>query len=349
MDLSEYQGAIHFHTNYSDGGGTMAEAVDAARRTGLDFIVPSDHDTVRPRRDGWDGWRDHVLVASAAEVSPPNGVHMLTFGARSVRGYGWLTDREVVARLAARRLVTFVAHPQGRPKGPGRVGAWHDWDCPLARGFELWSYLHDWYDKVRPWNVPQVVRHPTRWLTGPSRAVLRQWDQACQTRRLAALAGLDNHNRRYLFGLLRVFPYETLFRALRTHVLCARWSGTATHDVPALVDALAQGRAFVALDELADSRGFRFHADGPDNRVHMGQQRVFQPGYRLHVHLPRPAVVVLLKDGQPIDRQQTGEAEWPVAVPGVYRVEARLDGRPWIYSNPVYLRDATFSSQDTHA
>ena len=28
----------------------------------------------------------------------------------------------------------------------------------------------------------------------------------------------------------------------------------------------------------------------------------------------------------------------PVQGPGVYRVEVRLDGRPWIFSNPIYVK-----------
>ena len=345
MALTEYLGAIHFHTNYSDGGGTMAEAVGAARDVGLDFIVPGDHDTVRPRRDGWDGWHDGVLVANAAEVSPTDGLHVLAFGTRRVRRYEWLTDREMVTRLGAEGAALFVAHPQGRSKGRGHVGAWRDWTWPQVSGFEVWSYLHDWFSRVRPWNIPAVVRDPVKYVMGPSPDVLHRWDQACRTRRLSAIAGLDNHNRRYLFSTLRVFPYHRLFRVLRTHVLCPAWSGDSTRDMGLLLDALVQGRCFVALDELADSRGFGFRAEGRAGFVQMGEIRAFAAGHVLRIRLPRPAEVTLVRDGRPIDQRHTTALEWPVDGPGVYRAEVRLDGRPWIYTNPIYVRDANWQGE----
>jgi hypothetical protein len=32
--------------------------------------------------------------------------------------------------------------------------------------------------------------------------------------------------------------------------------------------------------------------------------------------------------------------EFRADAPGAYRVEARLGGKPWVYTNPIYLRSA---------
>ena len=47
----------------------------------------------------------------------------------------------------------------------------------------------------------------------------------------------------------------------------------------------------------------------------------------------------LLRDGSPVAlADHAAELDHQPEEPGVYRVEARLDGRIWILSNAVYLR-----------
>ena len=41
-------GVVHIHTNLSDGRGTPAVVIAAARRAGADFIVVTDHNRVDP-------------------------------------------------------------------------------------------------------------------------------------------------------------------------------------------------------------------------------------------------------------------------------------------------------------
>ena len=43
------RGDLHLHTTYSDGSGTVADAVDIADARGLDFIFVTDHGTVRQK------------------------------------------------------------------------------------------------------------------------------------------------------------------------------------------------------------------------------------------------------------------------------------------------------------
>jgi hypothetical protein len=59
----------------------------------------------------------------------------------------------------------------------------------------------------------------------------------------------------------------------------------------------------------------------------------------LRLELPRPADVTLRRDGAAIRTAQgVTTLEHPVEAPGAYRAEARVDGRLWLLSNPVYLR-----------
>ena len=46
-------GAIHVHTTYSDGSGTVPEVAAAAQEAGLAFVILSDHDTLKALEEGW--------------------------------------------------------------------------------------------------------------------------------------------------------------------------------------------------------------------------------------------------------------------------------------------------------
>src|SRR6266498_6012642 len=63
-----YRGALHMHTIYSDGTGTVEELARAARAAGLRWIIVTDHDTLEGQR--FEGWIDGVLVIVDHEITP---------------------------------------------------------------------------------------------------------------------------------------------------------------------------------------------------------------------------------------------------------------------------------------
>src|SRR5262249_12919939 len=69
-------GAVHIHTTYSDGLGTVPEVAAAAREAGLDFVVITDHETLQPIADGWEGYHAGCLVLFGAEFRVHEG-HIL--------------------------------------------------------------------------------------------------------------------------------------------------------------------------------------------------------------------------------------------------------------------------------
>jgi hypothetical protein len=76
----------------------------------------------------------------------------------------------------------------------------------------------------------------------------------------------------------------------------------------------------------------------------MGAEAAHDPDSEraLHVRLPRPALLRLLRDGSVVASVEGASLDHAVRAPGVYRVEARLPHagreRTWIVSNPIYLR-----------
>jgi hypothetical protein len=58
----------------------------------------------------------------------------------------------------------------------------------------------------------------------------------------------------------------------------------------------------------------------------------------LRVRLPRAADVRVLRGGAPVHEAHVAALNLDIEARGAYRVEARIEGRLWLLSNPVHLR-----------
>ncbi|MHC5544380.1 histidinol phosphatase, partial [Singulisphaera rosea] len=77
-------------------------------------------------------------------------------------------------------------------------------------------------------------------------------------------------------------------------------------------------------------------------RARMGDEVPFSPGGKLVAQFPVSCFIRLLNHGDVVADVTGDRLDHPLAGPGVYRVEGwlELDGelRPWVYSNPIYVR-----------
>jgi hypothetical protein len=133
-------------------------------------------------------------------------------------------------------------------------------------------------------------------------------------------------------------PYHRSFRNVSTHVLAPAL------DEPTIRTALRAGHAYVSHDWMCAPTGFRFELRGePGNSgAVMGDQAAFAPGATLEARFPAPCRIRLLSGGKTVAEARSDRLEHKVPAPGVYRVEGWLElggeQRPWIYSNPIYLK-----------
>ena len=110
-----------------------------------------------------------------------------------------------------------------------------------------------------------------------------------------------------------------------------------------IYESMREGRLFIAHDALGSSKGFKYYFisdDGSD--LVMGEEDLFQPG-NLVVELPADGDMRLIKDGKEVAAKRGMEAVFPVNERGVYRLETYkhvvfFGWRPWIFTNPIYLR-----------
>jgi hypothetical protein len=106
--------------------------------------------------------------------------------------------------------------------------------------------------------------------------------------------------------------------------------------------ALAAGRCFIAYDRSRRARGFRFCAQTPGGKQHMGSRIAADASVSLRAELPSSGEIRLLRDGRAVQIVSEGQVlTHPAPDPGTYRIEAYRGflgrRRAWIFSNPIYL------------
>ena len=165
-----------------------------------------------------------------------------------------------------------------------------------------------------------------------------------QRRRVVGIGSLDNHARRFPFrrrrlSLFEIFPHRQAFRTVRTHLLSPEpFSGEAGADLQRLYALLAAGRCYVSYDLLGDPAGFGFEGERGGLPIPMGEEVPAGEPVELRARSPVKADIRLLRDGELIARAWDTELGSNDRGPGVYRIEVHRDDRPWVFSNPIYLR-----------
>jgi hypothetical protein len=325
---------VHVHSTYSDGSGSVPQIARAASRARVDVVLLTDHDTLEAKRRGEERWYDDVLVLVGEEVSPTDRDHYLAFGIdKEINRL--LSGPEICEAVTAAGGFGFAAHPFSRGSERFRRPGIRFGDPDRLDGIELWSFLNDTGERVRGFrDLARMIVTPQRAIGGPPADNLREWDRLCHARRVVAIGGLDAHQ----FGIrvagrvpLRLMGYKRAFRQLHTHVLTlGAPRRELEHDRALVYEALREGRCYIANDQVADARGFEFS--------HMGEELAFERGLTLHARTPQPAHIRLLRDGEQVAETHASELNHSIELHGVYRVEVALLGRPWIFSNPAYIR-----------
>ncbi|HEY7139200.1 MAG TPA: PHP domain-containing protein [Methylomirabilota bacterium] len=353
-DLSEYTAVLHVHSSYShDGQGSVEEVAAAAARVGVRVVFLTDHNTLAPLVEGKEGWHGEVLVLVGAEITTGSG-YLLALDPRPdlpTRARGFMLD-DLVGRYREAGAIVLLAHPD-HP----RLG-WRD-AVPEIDGIEV----VDVYDQLMAASLGRkavgLAAYPANpvmailsWVHWP-RSVLAHWDRMSQERPTLGVLALDAHGGIALTEETDIaFPsHETAFQVGRLHFVTSEPLRHDAGDRLRVYGALRAGSFYNAFDGFASADGFRFEVRLGDARALMGETLPFRPGQTALIRVPPvgDALVRLLRDGAVLHEGPGSTLlRVPLPGPGVYRVEVdlRVDlfplggtaYRPWIFSNPVYVR-----------
>ncbi len=344
MSLYEYPGAFHIHSTHSDGSGTIPEIAAAAREAGLRWIVISDHDTLAGLEAGEAGWYDDVLVVIGYEITPEHN-HYLVLGLKEVLPAG-LPPADLIAAVRARGGWGFVLHPDER------LGAYFKppipWDDRTVRGFdgiEIWNIISEWTEGLTERNCFLRYAFPMLATCGPTRRTLAWWDSLLASdEHVSSVGGLDVHATRYaLLGRfpLEIYPYRRMFGTLTNYLLLREELSTDGNEAAQQVGrGLARGFSFLADRRLGEAQGFRFLAEGGRDAVVPGEKLPLTGEIYLTVRSPRWGEIRLFHNGRQLARRWGKSLRIPVDRLGAYRAEVHRLGRPWLYSNPIWITRA---------
>jgi len=346
-DLIALRTSIHMHTYASDGNGCIEDICRCATKEGIDCVVISDHDTLGHKINGFVG---PVLVLTGEEITPGyseqvtktgqvKGVsannHLLTLGLTKDIPNDGRTAQELINLVSRAGGMSFLAHPEE----PGHP--WDQWNVDAYTGLEIWTYKAAW--KAGAAQAPSKTfawRNPDSVLGGPSELALKLWDRVGLQRRVVGLGCADQHGfNASIDGIDRpLFTWEIGLGGIVSYV----WVDPILlkHDpVETFLGAIRRGRVIIAHDGLAPGRGFSVKAfDSHHVREFWpGDELDSLPGICIKVECPIAADIRILKDGTLISEEHTRQLETPVDHAGVWRVEVRLGGRPWVYANPFYV------------
>lgn len=346
-------GALHVHSSYSDGAGSITDIAAAARQAGLDFVIVTDHWSLDALEAGEEGYHDGVLVLIGAEATTGVGhVLALDLPGTPLR-FGRRDAREVFEEIHDLGGFAIVAHPDGDRD----AFRWSGWDLKGYEGLELFNAYSAYSRQGVARSLAYLFLDPYwqtdlwDWRLAWNDALTSTWSSMLADRRLSVWAGDDAHGGIELTdGTFLLWPsYAEVFRMARNHLfLDTPLTGNLAADRALIYAALRQGRGYVSINERQDGGGFRFWAERDGVSVPMGSD-VPTPGagdgWVLEASSPVPdAVLRLYRNGIAVAEGE-GELEYVSTGDGVWWAEARLRaatlaGRvdePWIVSNPIAI------------
>ncbi len=343
-DWYHYTGSIHMHTTESDGTASIEEIAAIGRDAGLDFLMVTDHMTLSNRDAGKEGLYEGVLVVVGYEHNDQDdNHHYLIFGSPGVYPEN-MTAREYVDAAADDGALGIIAHPdeiKQRTK-PFRSYPWIDWSADRFQGIELWNQMSEWMDKLTPFNKLLLAFAPRKSMIGPRASTLRRWDELNMRRKVVGIAGPDAHAFPVKIWPLTVaiFPYKVHFKSLQSHIILSE-PMSSDFDVARdqLYSALRECRVFFSNMRWGSAESFQFYARNADQEVTCGGEVNLQENTRLIVNLPKRATIKIVGNGKKALQTESDTVEFRVTEPGVYRAEAWLGKRGWIFSNHIHVRE----------
>ena len=356
--MHEYSGAVHIHSVYSDGTGKIEDIAKAAHDSGLDFIMMTDHNTLKPRDEGYAGWINNVMVIIGYEVNDlENKNHYLAFGLNEVIGsYKELENGELGCKLPAKEYVQlinekggigFIAHPDEErnhyPQHPSYP--WTD-DADEYTGIEIWNHMSEWVEGMTENNKLDRLIHPLKSINAPSAKTLKRWDNAAKKRHITAIGGVDAHAfKQSIMGFIdiEIFPYKVLFKSIRTHVLVDspishKHKDKYKEDSGKILNALKYGRCFIANHYYGNAKGFRFFAEYKGDSYSSGDTININGGkVLLKVFTPKSCIIKLIHNGEIISEHEGMHSAWDTESEGIYRIECWVSDKGWIFSNHIRI------------
>jgi hypothetical protein len=324
----------------------------------MKFVVLSDHETLQPLRDGWERSMEGVLVLVGVEIRT-NGGYLLGLGLPAGFRREGRDPGHVVQAIRRAGGLAFLVHPchpflGWRELPPGLTGLEVLNLHSLSRQAASLASLPRFGALVAAGRATDALMM----LTVRPSGELAMWDSLLAEGMTAGLASADAHGHvRLSRGRYAQLPsYAQSFRLVQTHLVTDRpLRGDLSSDRELVLDALRRGRCRLVYGCHGDPAGFEFFHAGAGLATE-GEEARWLPGSRICVISPRARCLHrLYRDGRLVAAGEGRVLVYPCPGPGAYRLETdiyaggagawRWGVRPWLFTNPIYLRPPALADQ----
>ena len=348
--MFQYCGAIHIHSLFSDGTGDLNTIVKAAKKSGLDWIIVTDHNTMEIEEGIFNG----VYVIRSEEISPYSENHYLVFGTNEVIEP---CDNPQIYVDKVRELggFGFAAHPDEGitvdkngncipRKNSNHCIPWSDKNVK-PDGVEIWNWFSNWadnYDDTSLLTKAYSFFFKHRIITNPSPLTLSWWDSLNNEREnvVPALGGVDAHALliKDYFIPLYIFPYTTCFKTINNTInLREPLSKDFKEAKQQILSAVIKGNNIIINKNISKEIP-EFLICNNKNIGYSGESIDLDENTTLKIKLNKKADIKILLNGKEIFKTQDKICTLPIKEKGKYRAEFSHKNKGFAYTNPIVVK-----------
>lgn len=340
--IYELAGVIHLHTEYSDGSSTYKVLRDTAREVELDYLVVTDHMTLKAKDDGEEGLEKGLYTIIGYEhndIYKKN--HYLAIGCNKV-----VSEQEdvfqYVRAIKDQGGIGFMAHPAEKrnyfkqyPSFP-----WTDWDVKGVDGIEIWNQMSEWVENLKSYFSFIRIFYPRRFHRGAPKKVIKNWDRLNLKRFVSGIGGVDAHTFKHSFlGFkFEIFPLKVELKGIRNYIYLKSNPDVQSFEENKkdIIAALKNGHGFIGYFRRGDAAGTLIELVGGDNKRYLPglNEEVPKLPAKLEVSIPSEAEIRFILNGRVINSKNGSKASFTINQKGLYRIEVFKGKDAWIYSNP---------------
>ena len=339
-DIFKYCGALHIHTNKSDGSGDLKEIIKSAKKANLSWIVITDHNYI----DNVEGFIDGIYVIKGQEVSPKSENHYLVMGTNKL--YSPYDDLQSnIDKIRQDGGFGFAAHPDESDKRRNNAKPikWLDKNI-TPDGIEIWNWFSAWadnYDSRNFLNVVYSYLFRNKLVNKPNPETIKWWDELNNKSEkiVPAIFGVDAHAlliKKYLLPV-KIFPYEFCFKTL-VNEICLKepLSKDFNKAKNQILNALKCANN-IMINKQISQKSPNIYISNNEGVFTAGEKVKLDSNTYLNISLPKSAKIFVIKDGLEYNNTVGNALKIQLSIKGKYRIEIIYKDEGYIYTNPIVV------------
>ena len=340
VNTFQYLGAIHIHTKYSDGTGDISSITKAAKKTNLDFIIITDHNSF----DINEGIYNGVYVIKGEEITPVKNNHYLALGINKIiePSNDVQTNIDNVRKQGG---FGYAAHPN---ESRSRKNKWKPiiWENKnvVPDGIEIWNWFSNWADNLDDRNIFKLSYSyfcKNKITTNPDTETLNWWDELNQksSKIIPAIGGVDAHALKIYKYILpfTVFPYKTCFKTITNVILLKEPLSkdflTAKNQI---LTAIKHGNNLIINRKICNNIPC-INIVNLNTSKTLGELINLTENTYMDIQADKISDIKVIYNGTEYSKKRENRCRIPITKTGKYRVEFSYSGRGYAYTNPIQV------------